>query len=73
MFQYFFETKDTIEKGVGFEHFDLTHMFWLVLAVVLTVVGCIVYKKLDEKGRRTFRRVLAALIVADELYGFSKT
>jgi len=68
VFQYFFETKDTIEKGVGFEHFDLTHMFWLVLAVVLTVVGCIVYKRLDQKKRCTFRRVLAALIVADELY-----
>ena len=68
MFQYFFETKDTIEKGVGFEPFDATHIFWLVLMVVLAVVGCMVYKKLDEKRRCTFRRVLAALIVADELY-----
>ena len=68
MFQYFFETKDTIESGVGFEPFDLTHMFWLVLTVVLTVVGCMIYKKLDERGRLIFRRVFAALIVADELY-----
>ena len=68
MFQYFFETKDTIVKGVGFKLFDLTHIFWLVLLVVLAVAGCLVYRRLSEKGRKIFRIVLASLIVADELY-----
>lgn len=68
MFQYFFETKDTIAKGVGFKLFDLTHIFWLVLLVVLAVVLCLIYRRLSEKGRKIFRIVLASLIVADELY-----
>ncbi|MBQ7378361.1 MAG: YwaF family protein [Clostridia bacterium] len=68
MFQYFFETKDTIPKGVGFEPFDATHMFWLVLLVILAVTGCLIYRRLDEKRRKIFRIVLASLIVADELY-----
>lgn len=68
MFQYFFETKGTIPKDVGFQLFDGTHIFWLVLLVVLAVVGCLIYQRLGEKKRKIFRIVLASLIVADELY-----
>lgn len=65
---YFFEVVETIEDGVGFSHFDITHISWLVAFVAFTTVCTLIYKKLSDKKRKIFRYVLAGLIVADELY-----
>ena len=65
---YFWETVETIENGVGFKHFDVTHISWLMVFVVFTAVCTFIYKKMPEKKRKIFRYVLAGLIVADEMY-----
>lgn len=65
---YFLETVETIESGVGFKHYDITHISWLVAFVVFTAVCTVIYRKLPDKKRKIFRYVLAGLIVADEIY-----
>lgn len=65
---YFWETVETIESGVGFKHFDVTHISWLAAFVIFTTVCTYVYKKLPDKKRKIFRYILAGLIVADEIY-----
>ena len=64
----FWETSGTIGKGKGFSHFDLTHILWLVAFLLIAVCVCILYKKCSEKGRKIFRYVFAALLLADELF-----
>lgn len=66
--EYFFETVETAPKGIGFQHFDTCHLTWLLSFVILTVVCSLLYKKLNEHGRRIMRYVLAALTVADEIF-----
>ncbi len=66
--KYFFEVVETIEPGVGFSHFDFTHIMWLLGFVIFVAAGTFIYKKLSDKNRKIFRRVFAGLIIADELY-----
>ena len=66
--KYFLDTTGTIPKGLGFKHFDATHLCWLALFVLLAVLLCSIYCRLGETGRRRFRYTLAALIVANELF-----
>ena len=66
--EYFWHITGDIPKGLGFPHFGTTHLCWLGLFVVLAVVLCLVYRRLGEVGRRRFRYIMAALIVADELF-----
>ena len=64
---YFWETTGSIKKGVGFKHFDATHIFWLVLLVLTVTVCSYCYRKCGETGRRRFRFTVAGLILADEI------
>ncbi len=70
--QYFFETveslKDAKIKNVGFEHFDSTHLLWLLFCAVCCTAVAILYKKLSDKGRKRVRLTLASLLLLDELY-----
>ncbi len=68
---YFLETVETIERGVGFKHFDVTHIFWLVAFVVFTAVCTVIYRKLPENKRKVFRWIFAGLIIADEIFKMS--
>ena len=68
MFRYFLETSDTIEKGLGFSHFDATHISWLCVFVITVVLNCLLYKRLSQKGREKWRKTVAVLLVADELF-----
>ena len=64
----FWETSGTIEKGHGFAHFDLTHILWLVLFLAVAVISSLIYKKCTETGKRNMRYIVAALLLADELF-----
>ena len=65
--EYFWETSGSIQKGVGFQHFDATHIFW-ILTFLLTVVICsFAYRRCGETGRRRFRYTVAGLIFLDEI------
>jgi len=68
MFRYFLETSDTIEKGVGFSHFDVTHVIWLCVFALVTVLNCLLYKKFSDSGRKKWRKTVAVLLLADELF-----
>ncbi len=65
--KYFFETSGSIESGVGFSHYDLCHILWLVAFAILATGVCILYCKSGNSIRRILRFSVAGLIVADEL------
>ena len=66
--QYFFESSDTIKKGLGFSHFSPIHIMWLSIFVVLTAFMCFLYIRSNEKGRKIIRITLASLTVLDEVF-----
>lgn len=66
--EYFLETSDTIEEGLGFSQFDSLHISWLSIFILVTILCCLIYRKLTPEGRRKMRYVIAALCVLDELY-----
>lgn len=66
--QYFFETVETIPAGVGFRHYDGLHLVWLAAFVIFTVVACRCYRGCGMVGRDRWRKTLAALIVANEIF-----
>lgn len=66
--KYFFETVDTIESGRGFSLFDSLHLAWLLVFLIAIVVNSIVYRKMGASGRNIWRKTVAWLLIADELY-----
>lgn len=64
--QYFFETSDTIVKGVGWKHFDALHICELIFTAIFIIGFSFFYKKLKDKGRRIARFSLATFIILDE-------
>ena len=69
--QYFWETVESLKaakiKNVGFEHFDSTHMMWLVITLIVCSVFSILYIRADNKKRRTLRITLASIILVAEI------
>ena len=66
--QYFLDTVETIPEGVGFNYFDTTHLIWLGAFVLTVAFNCLLYKRLGEKGRGRWQKIIAWLIVADEIF-----
>ena len=66
--QYFLDTVETIPSGVGFQQFKGLHLIWLAVFLAFTVVVCLCYCRSGPIGRDRWRKTLAALIVADELF-----
>ena len=65
---YFWETSDTIPSGLGYSHFSGLHLIWLGAFLVLTVASCLVYRRLGEKNRKWWCRIVALLLICDELF-----
>ena len=65
---YFFDTTETIPSGVGFSVFGVLHLGWILFFLVTVIANCILYKKLGEVGRDRWRKIVASLIVLDEIY-----
>ena len=65
---YFWHTEETIPSGLGFSHFDGFHMAWLLAGTVIIVLCCFLYRKLDDRRRSIFRKTVAVLLIADELF-----
>lgn len=63
----FLTTKDHIPEGVGFEAYDITHIIWLLAALLLYVVACIFFKKLSAHRQKNVLIVLGAYIFAQEV------
>ena len=66
--QYFLDTTDSVVDGVGFTHFGLMHILWLVFFVMVTAINCIWYRKLDEKGKDRWKKAVAVLLILDEIF-----
>ncbi len=66
--KYFLDTVRTIAPGLGFSLFDGVHLTWLVLSVVCVVAGAWHYRRLDEHQRELWRKTVALLLVADEVF-----
>lgn len=66
--QYFLDTVETIADGVGFSHYDGLHLTWIGVGILLTVLNCIWYRHLSKKGKDWWKKIVAILIVADEVY-----
>jgi len=66
--EYFLDTTGTIPNGLGFGLFSLTHVLWLGAFAVLTIACCLHYRSLGDAGRSIWRKVMALLLVADELF-----
>ena len=68
MMKHFLDTVETIEPGYGFELFSPHHFVWLAIALVTVMVCCRAYRRCGEEQRERFRKAVAVLLVADELF-----
>lgn len=68
MMKYFFDTTETIADGVGFKHYSLLHCLWLAVFVLVIIGLAKGYKKADDNQKAKIKKVLAYLIIADELF-----
>ena len=64
----FLQTVETIPPGKGFPLFGTIHLFWLACFVLLVVLFCAWYRKLSTTGRMCWKRMIAVLLIADELF-----
>jgi len=64
----FFKTLDTIDAGLGFALFGALHISWLIVFVIATTVSCLHYRKLSAEGRARWKKAVAVLLLADELF-----
>ncbi len=71
--EYFFDTGFTIPPGKGFSLYCAGHLLWLGLLLALSVGLGMPYRGWDEKKRRICRRVVAVLLVFDELLKYAVT
>ena len=65
---YFFATTDSIPEGLGFSLFDSLHLLWIGIAIVLMFVNLFAYRRFGDKSRHQWRKIVAWLLIADELF-----
>ena len=66
--EYFFKTTESIPEGVGFTHFDMLHISWLVVFLLVVVANIVLYRKLADAGKKRWKRTVAILLLADEAF-----
>lgn len=66
----FLQTVETVPPGKGFPLFGTVHLVWLTGFLLLTVVCCLWYRKLGAAGRTRWKRCVALLLIADEVFKF---
>lgn len=53
-------------SGGGFELWGASHIAWLGFAAAVTVLLCLLYRRLGDRGRRRTETVIAALLLGGE-------
>ena len=67
--QYFLDTSGTIPDGVGFSHYDTSHILWLIGFLVFVAAAALLYCRIkNEKGKALFCRIFACVILFDEAW-----
>lgn len=69
--QFFLDTVETVPEGVGFPQYGLLHLTWLAVFIITCVLCCLWYRRLGQKGRGIWKKTVALLIVADEIFKMS--
>lgn len=64
---YFFDTTETIPSGVGFGSYSMVHWIWLGILVATCILMSLLYRRMTEHARQRTRKILALLLIADEL------
>ena len=64
----FFVTVENVAEGVGFSLFSLPHASWLVATALFCIIGGLWYRRATERQRDIFRKTMAILLIADELF-----
>ena len=65
---YFLDTTETVPSGVGFSLYDGIHLAWIAFFIIVVVANCVLYRRLDIFGRCKWRKIVAGLIVLDEIF-----
>lgn len=66
--EFFLETVDTIAPGHGFDAYGVLHICWLLIALLTFIVVTKAYCRKDNPAKAKWRKVIALLIVGDELW-----
>lgn len=66
--EYFWYTEEIIPVGLGFELYDGFHLTWLAAALAVIIFGSWLYRRLSDAHRSIFRKTIAVLLIADELF-----
>lgn len=65
---YFLDTVETIPEGKGFVAFGTLHLCWLAVFVLITIVNCLLYRRMKCSRRAVWRKTVAVLLILDELF-----
>ena len=66
--RYFLDTVGTIENGVGFSYFGLTHLVWIIAFVIFAGICSYVYVLSNKERRLKIRKIISLLIILDEIF-----
>lgn len=66
--EHLLDTVDTIGDGLGFAFYSTFHLCWLAVFVLFVVLSCIYYRRSDGQKRAKWRKTIAILLIADELF-----
>jgi len=66
--QYFIDTVETIEEGVGFTQFGGLHFAWLIIMAAVIVLNFLWYRRAGESERSRWNKTVAVLLLLNELF-----
>ena len=66
--EYFLETTETIQNGLGFQHYDSLHLSWLFIFIAIVILSIHYYRNASESNRAKWRKITALLLILDELW-----
>lgn len=66
--RYFLHTVDTIPDGMGFSNFSPEHLIELAVFLLIAIPVCLLYRRSSHETRRKILRVMAVLLIADEIF-----
>ncbi|MBR5309736.1 MAG: YwaF family protein [Oscillospiraceae bacterium] len=73
----FWYTRETMKElfpdYINFPHFGPKHLAVVAVMLAIIVAGCLVYRKLSDKDRGIFLKVMAVLLIIDELWKYAST
>ncbi len=66
--EHFLDTTETIGENLGFSLFGDLHIAWLCVLVAVVLINIFLYRWLPPDKRACWRKVIAWMLIADELF-----